>query len=63
MYVRFPKKWWPYIQEAEKFTEKGNEMFGKLDEIYHDVYFSADQFIKAPENVDWDKLEKTLLNA
>jgi len=55
MYVKFPKKWWPCIQETEKFTERGNEMFGKLYKIYHDVYFSADQFIKAPEDVDWDK--------
>ena len=61
MYVKFPKKWWPHIEEAEKFTEEGNELFTKLNKIYHDVYFSKDQTIHVPEeDINWDKYETTL---
>ena len=60
-YVKFPKKWWNYIQEAERFTKTGNEMFHKLNEIYHDIYFSKDQDNSSLEEVDWEKLERTIL--
>ena len=55
MYVKFPKKWWPYIKEAEEFTTRGNEIFDILSKIYHDVYLSTDQFNKSREEPDWDK--------
>ena len=62
MYVKFPKKWWPHIEEAEKFTEEGNNLFTKLNKIYHDVYFSKDQTIKVPEgDINWKKYETTLV--
>ena len=63
LYVKFPKKWWPYIKEAEAFATKGNEMFAKLSKIYHDAYLSTDQLDKSQEEPDWDKLEKTLIRA
>jgi radical SAM superfamily enzyme YgiQ (UPF0313 family) len=58
MYVKFPKKWWHYIEEAEEFSTKGNEMFDKLSNIYHALYLSTDQFDKYQEEPDWDMLEK-----
>jgi radical SAM superfamily enzyme YgiQ (UPF0313 family) len=62
MYVKFPKEWWHYIEEAEKFTTRGNKMFDKLNKIYHHIYLSKDQFSKiSEEDIDWDKLEKTSL--
>ena len=61
MYVDFPKKWWPHIKKAEKFTPEGNALFERLKEIYHDVYFSRDQFSKSSKPPDWDKLEKQIL--
>lgn len=60
MYVGFPKKWWPYIARAEKFTPEGNAMFAKLSEIYHQVFLSGDQFHKSKEMPDWDKLEQNI---
>lgn len=61
MYVKFPKRWWHYIKEAEKFTVRGNDMFNKLNRIYYDLYLSKDQFNKiSEEDIDWDRLEKTI---
>src|SRR3989344_3644243 len=60
MYVGFPKKWWPNIEKAEKFTPEGQKIFTKLKEIYQKVYFSGDQFQKAASVINWDELEKQL---
>ena len=60
MYVKFPKKWWPYLEKAEKFTPEGDAMFKKLSEIYHQVYLSGDQFQKPKEKPNWDKLEEEI---
>ena len=60
MYVGFPKKWWPHIEKAEKFTPEGQKIFTKLKEIYQKVYFSGDQFQKAASVINWDELEKQL---
>lgn len=60
MYVGFPKKWWPHIEKAEKFTEEGNEIFAKLGKIYRDVYLSGDQFHKLAKEPNWDELEKQI---
>lgn len=57
MYVGFPKRWWPYIEKAEKFTPEGDEIFSKLRNIYDEVYFSGDQFHRPTKEPDWDKLE------
>jgi len=56
MYVGFPKKWWPHIEKAERFTPEGNAMFEKLKKIYHDVFFSGDQFHKPKKEPDWNQL-------
>ncbi len=61
MYVGFPKKWWPYLKEAERFTPEGDEIFAKLSKIYSDVYLSGDQYNKPKEITDWDVLEKQYL--
>lgn len=63
MYVGFPKKWWPHIEKAEKFTPEGQSVFERLKEIYHEVYFSKDQFQKLSIAPDWDKLEEEILKA
>lgn len=60
MYVGFPKKWRPYIKEAESFTSQGDEMFKKLSTVYNEVYFTGDQFNKLKQPPDWDKLEYEL---
>lgn len=60
MYVGFPKKWWPYIRQAENFTPEGDKIFQKLSKIYSEVYFSGDQFSKDKMSPDWDKLEYEL---
>lgn len=62
MYVGFPKKWWPHIEKAEKFTKEGNEIFDKLKNIYQDIFFSKDQFHKPKEEPDWERFEKSLQN-
>ena len=61
MYVKFPKKWWPLIEKAEKFTEEGNKIFTRLNNIYHEIYFSKDQDSTSEKDVDWRELEKTVL--
>lgn len=61
MYVKFPKNWWQYIERAEKFTEEGNKIFNRLNNIYHDIYFSKDQDNTSEEDVDWRELEQTVL--
>lgn len=61
MYVDFPKKWWPHIEKAEKFTKEGDEIFGKLGKIYQEAYLSGDQFNKIKKEPNWDELEKQLL--
>lgn len=61
MYVGFPKKWWSYIGKAEKFTPEGEEVFKKLSKIYHEVYFSSDQFHKSKVAPDWAELEKQII--
>jgi radical SAM superfamily enzyme YgiQ (UPF0313 family) len=60
MYVGFPKKWWRYLEGAEKLTLEGNAIFTKLKEIYQKVYFSRDQFSKPELSPNWDELEKQL---
>lgn len=60
MYVGFPKNWWIYVEKAEKFTPEGNAIFERLKKIYHDVFFSGDQFSKLKTPPDWDKLEHEL---
>ena len=61
MYVKFPKKLWSYIQIAESFTDEGNNMFHKLNNIYHDIYFSKTQDELSSNDVDWDKIEQVIL--
>ncbi|MBI2626198.1 MAG: radical SAM protein [Candidatus Nealsonbacteria bacterium] len=60
MYVGFPKKWREHIEKAEKFTPEGNAIFEKLKNIYHQVYFSGNQFQKHASSINWDELEKQL---
>ena len=61
IYVKFPKKLWNYIQIAENFTDEGNKMFHKLNNIYHDIYFSKNQDELSSNDVDWEKIEKLIL--
>lgn len=61
MYVGFPKKWWPHIKIAEKFTTRGNKMFKMLSEIHRKIYLSGDQFSKAGKKPNWDELEKQII--
>lgn len=60
MYVRFPKKWWPYIKIAEEFTEAGNRMFAKLSKMHSEIFLTGDQSNKIKKEPDWDELEKRL---
>lgn len=60
MYVKFPKSWWGHIEKAEKFTEEGNKIFTKLNNIYHEIYFSKDQDSRSEADVDWNQLGKEL---
>lgn len=62
MYVRFPKKWWPHIEKAEKLTLEGNLIFSKLGKIYSDLFLVGDQFSKLDKEPEWDKLESAILN-
>jgi anaerobic magnesium-protoporphyrin IX monomethyl ester cyclase len=61
MYVKFPKTWWPYIEEAELFTPQGNNIFTTLNTIYHDVFFSKNQYVHTQNKIDWNNLEQTIL--
>lgn len=58
MYVRFPKKWWPYIKIAEDFTPEGNEAFAKLSKIHYELYLAGDQSSQLKKEINWDQLEK-----
>ena len=42
LYVRFPKKEWPDIEIAEKFTPEGDAKFAELSKRYYERFFDHD---------------------
>ena len=49
MYVRFPKERWPEINQAEKLTPEGDQVWEKLKKEFVETFF-------APPETDIEKI-------
>jgi radical SAM superfamily enzyme YgiQ (UPF0313 family) len=54
LYVEFPKSIWPKIEVAERFDEKGEEMFAALSKMYQE-YLGENQSTQR-RHMDWEEV-------